>query len=228
MATGIYEFAKSMFLENIKPTVTEGFRLLPDSLLYGTGILTLITYQTPMLFLFILTFLAFIVSNVIASASTSLFPQEAPPATISAECLPGIYTPTGARLTLLSDIACPSGFPSMPMFILSTFTIYCITSVLQQSDVLNQLGGDYAAKLPAVCFLGAGLIICLIFYLMSNGCNGFMTLLFSIAAGGLLGGAASGLFSLIFGQESINILGLPLFVSRDCAGQPLYVCAAKN
>ncbi len=228
MATGIYEFAKKSFLENIKPTVAEGFRLLPDSLLYGTGILTLITYQTPMLFLFVLTFMAFIASNLIASASSTLFPQETAPATVSVDCLPGIYTSTGARLTLLSDLACPSGFPSMPMFILSTFTIYCITSILQQSDILNQLGGDYAAKLPAVCFLSAGLIICLIYYLMNNGCNGFMTLLFSIAAGGVLGGAASGMFSMIFGQEAINILGLPLFVSRTDTGKPLYVCAAKN
>jgi hypothetical protein len=228
MATGIYEFAKKVFLETIKPVAAEGFRLLPDSLLYGTGLLTLITYQTPMLFLFILTFTAFIVSNIIASATTTFFPQEAPPATVSGDCLPGIYTPTGARMTLLSDLACPSGFPSMPMFILSTFTIYCITNILQQNDVLTQLGGDYAAKLPAVCFLSAGLIICLIYYLMSNGCNGFMTLLFSIAAGGLLGGAASGLFSLVFGQEAINILGIPLFVSRDSTGKPLYVCAAKN
>jgi hypothetical protein len=228
MATGIYEIAKKSFLENIKPTVAEGFRLLPDSLLYGTGILTLVTYQTPMLFLFVLTFIAFIASNLIASATTTLFPQETPPATVSADCLPGIYTPTGARLTLLSDIACPSGFPSMPMFILATFTIYCITSVLQQSDVLNQLGADYAAKLPAVAFLGAGLMICLIFYLMNNGCSGFMTLLFSIVAGGLLGGAASGIISMLFGQEAINILGLPLFVGRTDTGKPLYVCAAKN
>lgn len=228
MATGIYETAKKIFLETIKPTLAEGMRLLPDSLLYGTGILTLVTYQTPMLFLFILTFIAFLVSNLLGFASQTFFPQETPPANISQDCLAGIYTPTGARITLLSDLASPSGFPSMPIFILSTFAFYCITSLLQQSDVLNQLGGDYAAKLPAAAVLSSALIIGLIYYLMNNGCSGFMVILFSIAAGGILGGAASGLFSLIFGQEAINILGLPLFVTRDSTGQPLYVCAVKN
>ncbi len=228
MATGIYEFAKRVFLEDIKPVVAEGFRLAPDSILYGTGILTLITYQTPMLFLFILTFIAFIVSNIIGSAVSSFFPQETPPATVSAECLPGIYTPSGARMTLLSDLACPSGFPSMPMFILATVSMYCITSLLQQNDVLVQLGGDYSAKLPAAGILSAAIMICLIYYLMNNGCNGFMTLLFSFGAGALLGASASGIFSLIFGQESINILGVPLFLSRTETGKPLYLCAVKN
>ncbi len=228
MATGIYSFAKETFLGTIKPTLAEGMRLLPDSLLYGTGILTLVTYQTPMLFLFVLTFISFLASNVISYASNSFFPQETAPATISKDCLPGIYTPTGARLTLLSDLAAPSGFPSMPMFVLSTFAFYCITSLLQQSDVLNQLGGDYSAKLPAATILSAILVIGLIYYLMNNGCSGFMVILFSIAAGALLGAASSGIFSLIFGQEAINILGLPLFVSRDSVGQPMYICAVNN
>ncbi len=228
MATGIYEFSKKVFLDTIKPTVAEGMRLLPDSLLYGTGILTLITYQTPMLFLFILTFIAFLVSNLLSSAANTFFPQETTPATISQDCLAGIYTPTGARITLLSDMASPYGFPSMPMFILSTFALYCISSLMQQSEVLTQLGGDYAAKLPAAAFLSAILVIGLIYYLMNNGCSSFMIILFSIVAGGILGGAASFIFSLIFGQEAINILGLPLFVTRDSTGQPMYVCAAKN
>jgi hypothetical protein len=49
-----------------------------------------------------------------------------------------------------------------------------------------------------------------------------------VGAGGLFGGVLSVLYSIIFGQESINILGLPLFVRRDQTGQPLYICAVKE
>ena len=55
MATGIYELAKKIVLEVIKPVASEGIRLTPDAILYGTGLVSLITYQTPMLFLFLST-----------------------------------------------------------------------------------------------------------------------------------------------------------------------------
>ncbi len=53
MATGIWELTKKLVLEVIKPVASESLRLTPDALLYGTGLLSLITFRTPILFLFI-------------------------------------------------------------------------------------------------------------------------------------------------------------------------------
>lgn len=228
MAEGIYVFARDLFVGTLKPVAAEGFRLLPDALLYGTGVLSLITYQTPMLFLFAVVVTSFISSNLIAHTMTVLMPQDVPPAKASDACTPGLWSPTATRLSLLSELANPSGFPSMPMFVLSTVIAYCISGVIQLSDVLNELGPDYKAKIPTTIALSAFLLIVFALYLMVNECNGFLTVLASIALGAVIGGVLSVVLPLIFGQESINILGLPLFVKRDQVGKPLYICAAKQ
>jgi hypothetical protein len=228
MATGIFVFARDIFLGTIKPVAAEGFRLLPDALLYGTGALSLITYQTPMLFLFAVVVSSFISSNLIARMMMTFMPQDVPPAKASESCMPGLWSPSATRLSLLSELANPSGFPSMPMFVLSTVITYCLSGVIQLSDVLNELGPDYKAKIPTTVALSAFLLIVFSLYLLINECNGFLTILASIALGAVVGGLLSVIFPLIFGQESINILGLPLFLKRDQVGKPLYICAAKQ
>ncbi len=228
MATGIYEISKSIFSDTIQPTISESLRILPDSLLYGTGILSLITYQTPMLFLFGTVALSFIASNLIGKTFQTFMPQDVPPAKASDRCIPGLYSPTPARITLFSELANTSGFPSMPMFVLASVVSYCITAVYQQADVLKELGPDYQAKLPTILFLSLILILVLMFYLISNECNGFLIILASIAMGAILGGLLSTVIPIFFGQEATNILGVPLFLRRDKEGQPLYVCAVRN
>jgi hypothetical protein len=228
MATGIWELTKKLVLEVIKPVASESLRLTPDALLYGTGLLSLITFQTPILFLFIVTLLSLFASNMFASTMNTFMPQDTVPAKASDRCIPGLYSPTLARITLLSDLANPSGFPAMPMFVLSAVLSYCVAGVIQLSDVLNELGPDYKAKIPTVMTLSSILIIVMMIYLMVNECNGFLVVLASAAIGGLFGSLISIIIPLIFGQESINILGLPLFVKRNDKGKPLYICAVKQ
>lgn len=227
MATGIYETSKEMFQKVILPVASESFRLLPDSLLYGTGLLSLVTYQTPMLFLFGVVAVSFVASNLIGTAMNTLMPQDVPPAKASHACIPGLYSPSAERITLLSELANTSGFPSVPMFVLATTLAYCISNVIQQSDILNELGPDFKAKIPTILTLSAIFIFVFTLYLMINGCNSFMTIMASLLLGTVLGGLCSIVIPTIFGQEAINILGLPLFVRRDNAGMPLYICAAK-
>lgn len=228
MATGIYEEAKKLFIEVIKPTASESMRLLPDSLLYGTGALSLITYQTPMFFLFGVVAFSFIANNLLGSLMTTFMPQDVPPAKASDRCVPGLYSPTASRMALISELANPSGFPSSPMFILSTVIAYCLGAIFQLSDVLIELGPDYQAKLPTALTLSSILLVVLMTYLIANDCNGFLVLLASVGIGAIIGAILSISMPIIFGQESINLLGLPLFVRRDNAGQPLYICAARQ
>lgn len=227
--SGFFESSKTLFSDVILPIGLETCRLLPDSLLFGTGLLSLITYQTPMMFLFLSVVLSYFATNAISSASTTFFPQFVPPKSSDEHCVGGLFSPSAARISLLPGIAgvC-SGFPASPMLVLSSFVFYCIVSVLQQSDVLAQLGDDYTAKLPTVCALGALLLVIVMVYMVAFDCYGFLTLLFSIGAGGLFGGILSVVFSLVFGQESVNLLGLPLFVQNDQTGKPLYICAARQ
>lgn len=227
--SGFYEYAKSLLLGSVLPVGLETSRLLPDSLLFGTGLLSLVTYQTPMMFLFLSVVLSYFAANAIGAGASTFFPQDVPSKSADQQCIGGLYSPSLSRISLLPEIggAC-SGFPASPILILSSFVFYCIVSVLQQTDVLAQLGDDYVAKLPTVSALSAILLILFMIYLLAYDCYGFLTILFSIGAGGLVGGTLSVLFSLIFGQESTNLLGLPLFVRRDQTGQPLYICAARQ
>ncbi len=228
MATGIYESSKGLFSETIVPVAAEGLRLLPDSLLYGTGVLSLITYQTPMLFLFGVVVISFATSHILGMALNALMPQDVPPATASKACIPGLYSPSAERITLLSELVNTSGFPSVPMYVLSTVIAYCIGGIIQQADILSELGPDYKAKIPTIMVLSGILLFIFVLYLMMNECNSFMTIMASILLGTVIGGLCSIFIPIIFGQESINILGLPLFVRRDSSGKPLYICATKQ
>jgi hypothetical protein len=227
--SGFSEYAKTLLLGTVVPVGLETSRLLPDSLLFGTGLLSLITYQTPMMFLFLSVVLSYFAANAISSGADTFYPQDVPTKSSDEQCIGGLYSPSASRISLLPGIAgvC-SGFPASPILILSSFIFYCITSILQQADVLAQLGDDYSAKLPAACVLGALLLVIFMVYLVVFDCYGFLTILFSIGAGGLIGGILSVVFSLVFGQESINLLGLPLFVRSDQSGKPLYICAARQ
>lgn len=229
MATGFYQYVEDLFMGSIRPVAEEGIRLMPDSLLYGTGLLSLLTYQTPMMFLFAAVGISFIAANLISLSANTFFPQDVVPATSGRDqCFNGIFSPTLSRISLLPELTNTSGFPSAPVLVLSSFMFYCITSILQQSDVLNQLGDNHKAKLPIVATFSSILIAIVIIYMVYYNCTGFMTLLFSVGAGGILGATLSVLYALVFGQESINLLGLPLFVRRDKTGQPLYICAVKD
>lgn len=225
----IYEFIRNIVVGNVLPVAQETMRIMPDSLLYGTGLLSLITYSTPMLFLFLTVASGYVGANLINAGADAFFPQDVPPAQATVQCQGGIYSPTTTRLSLLPELGGKtSGFPSGPLFILSTTVFYCISSILQQKDVLNQLGDSYKTKIPVAMTLGFIILALFLTYLMFYGCNGFMTLLFSIAFGAALGGILSIVFSNIFGQEAINLLGLPLFVQRNTEGKPLYICAVKQ
>jgi len=231
MATGFFQYVQDTFLNTVLPVSYEAARLLPDSLLFGTGLLSLVTYQTPMMFLFLTVALSFVASNLVTGSVKTFIPEVMPSTTPSDQCYTGLFsaTPMRLRLSLLKEFDDPcSGFPNASMFILSSFIFYCIGGVLQQADVLAQLGPDFQAKMPAICVLSALLLIIFTIYLLKFGCSGFLTVLFSVGAGAMLGGVLSVVYSLIFGQESINILGLPLFVKRDETGQPLYICATRD
>lgn len=229
MATGFFQFVQDTFLNTILPISYEGARLLPDSLLFGTGLLSLVTYQTPMMFLFLTVALSFVASNLITGSVQTFIPEIMPSTTPSPQCYTGLFSATPMRLSLLKEFADPcSGFPNASMFILASFVFYCIGGVLQQADILAQLGPDFQAKMPAICVLSSLILIAFTIYLLKFGCSGFLTVLFSVGAGAMFGGVLSVLYSLIFGQESINILGLPLFVKRDETGQPLYICATRD
>ena len=228
MATGIFEVPKMIVTNTIGPTLSESLRILPDALLYGTGVLSLITYQTPMLFLFGVVALSFVASNFVGKTFQTFMPQDVPPAKASDRCIPGLYSPTPARISLFSELANTSGFPSMPMFVLSSVIAYCISAVYQQAEVLKELGPDYEAKLPTILFLSLILLIVLMTYLIANECNGFLIILASLAMGTIFGGLIATIIPMIFGQEATNILGVPLFLKRDAAGQPLYICAVRG
>ena len=231
MATGFIQYVQDTFFNTVLPISYETARLLPDSLLFGTGLLSIVTYQTPMMFLFLTVALSFVASNLITGSVKTFIPETMTPATVSPQCYTGLFsaTPMRMRLSLLKEFDDPcSGFPSASMFILSSFIFYCISGVLQQADVLAQLGDDFKAKMPTICVLSSLILLTFTIYLLKFGCSGFLTILFSVGAGALFGGILSILYSIIFGQESINLLGLPLFVRRDETGQPLYICAVKE
>jgi hypothetical protein len=117
-----------------------------------------------------------------------------------------------------------AGFPSAPLFMLSTASSYIFTTLNYQTKELAALGPSYSSRY----YISAMFLVILIFlffiFRLSFECDGFGVLIVSIAIGLALGYLLVKQNSLLFGAQSINLIGIPLLENRTATGKKLYVC----
>ena len=204
---------------SIANATAEIHRMMPDSLLFGSFLLYVLTQHAPF-GVFSLFVLELILSHKligwVMAQSAGATPDQG-----SSACHMGYKIGRMDFRRLFSH----ASYPSFAMFSTMGVVAYLGRSMLTFSETLDAMGPVWASrKIAASVF-----IICLVLTVIGGRIYSGCEPTGEILLGGVLGvGAGILLYSLhvsLFGEKSMNFLGLPYLVTKESQGTPIYVCS---
>jgi hypothetical protein len=195
MADTLWQNTKLTF-NTIYPLIDSVVSHIPNGIIFGTGILGLITLNISILVLFLFFIETVGINAVLAKSFAHLFPS----------------------------IVGTSAFPSLPLFFLTSALTYLNASVISFSDVFARLGGEYSAKVQVSAAVSIICLTLMLTYTVYNGTETFTKALLNILLALTTGSLLFILHSTIFGKEAVNTLGVPILVSKVGAAKPIYAC----
>lgn len=203
-------------------TIIEIQRLFPDSILFGSMILYIITMNSVFGYFAIFLLEVFTSHKLLASFITKVTGQlrsESSSGSMSA-CYPGFR---GARKDV-ERIVRTNEYPSISVTSLSAVSTYILSSMIKFSDTLKAMGSDWNTRtIFSLVFIT---IICLstFFYRWFMMCEGVKEIAFAVIFGIVLGVGFFFANIALFGDESVNFLGLPYLVNKSEKGSDIYTC----
>lgn len=226
MGTGTFEKIQRE-VNKIGPFVFELLRLLPDGVVLGLAILTVISFCKSYAILLLSMVELMLLQRVFASVVGSISPAGAGPNAQAAVCMPGFMYANTMRISLLETIGVPSMFPSPTMFFLAGVLTYMNGCVRDFERELKTLGTDMNVRSTIAIVLSITLIFMLLCFRAMYGCESIGSLLVSIILGFIMGCILLFQNKSLFGREGINIMNLPMIVTALEKGRPMYVCATE-
>ena len=224
----LYERIIELLQKTVYPIGLESLRLLPDSIVLGTMILAALSmcksYGVMVFTMIEVMLVQRFISNIVGGIS----PIGSGPDAMHEVCQPGFNFPNAMRISLIEKIGIPSFFPSPVMFFLSSIISYMISSMNEFSREIKALGGDLATRTMIGVVMGSLLMLLMLSFRYSYGCESFGTLLTSMIFGGLFGFVVLYQNKALFGRDGINILNLPMIQTSEERGKPMFVCAPSQ
>jgi hypothetical protein len=191
--------------------------MFPDSILYGSFLLSLITvsYQHTIFFISILESLLILYG--IQSITSFLYGSS-----ISANlCKPMLYKHTFEHIFIRPS----ANNPSYGVYLITFAAAYLLSSFINLKDELEALSTD---KYMRQYNISVGSIVCFIllylFLRLINNCEAAPNAIMGLLFGAIIGYALISQNVLLFGKESINFLGIPLLRNKTESGEPIYIC----
>jgi hypothetical protein len=226
---------QSLWETYLVPNFEEQIRILPDSIIFGSLFLALVTqsYSTVMFAVAMLE--AGIAGGLLQALFTYMDILHTAPSNPDKPylCMSGYTTPTLETLfSICKDKLCSgkisSGVPSFPIYFLATAISYVVGSMYTQKEELEALGPAYAARFYIALFASFLLLVIVTFYRVANGCDGLGTIIFTLFFGFIIGALLVYQNMALLGRDAINLTGVPLLRERTRDGKPLYVCPQKT
>jgi hypothetical protein len=213
---------------NLLDVIQEIARLFPDSALFGSIVLYLITQHLPYG-----VFAVFLLETSGLYRTINLIMDSVTPRpTVKRDTAEGALRFKNCRSGFLAPRLEPErlfmheGVISMPMFYISAITAYLLSSTFEYSSVLNTMGASWSSRtMVSIIF---GILILTLCYLKNMNCSTHLSLAGALALG--LGAGAIFWFinSRTFGVESTNFGGLPYLVDKGNNGSVLYACVPSD
>ena len=220
----IEDTVKSEFI----PVVLESFRLLPDGVVLGTSILAMLSLCKSYGILVLTMVELMCIQRLIASVIGSIKPLGAGPDALHEACRPGLSFPNDMRISLLEKIGVPSFFPSPVLFFLTGVLSYMIGSIQQFGRELKSLGGDLKVRTTVGIVLSSFLGFLVFAFRYRYGCESFGPLFVSMLLGIVVGIVLVYQNKALFGRDSLNLLNIPMILTANESGKPMYVCAPSG
>lgn len=200
-------------------SVVEIYRLIPDSILFGSILLYFLTQNIAFGIFGVFIFEMVLSHRLI----TSMFAQTVGPRSITREnisCYAGFRTPQ----TDVSRILNHDQYPSYGVFSLTSIATYLLLATNEFSETLQAMGPDWSSRTVVAYSLVTFVLLSFIFTRIMVGCDTTGDVMIAIACAVVIGVLFYYVNRQIFGVDAMNFLGLPYLVSKESQGSPIYVC----
>jgi hypothetical protein len=201
-------------------TVNEINQLMPDSILFGSLLLYFLTQNKAFGI-----FGIFIFETVLSHKLISWTSGQAvgPSRSVDIQCRTGFKTAQFKPERMFSH----DSYPSYSVFSITAIATYLGLATGEFSSTLDAMGPEWSSrKTVAYTFIGLVLFTFIMARLWS--CDTIGEVIFAAALAAVTGVIFFYVNRAIFGEESMNFLGLPYLVSKESKGSPIYVCAAST
>jgi hypothetical protein len=215
----------SDFAGGVGNAVGEIARLFPDSALFGSIVLYLITQHLPygVFAVFLLESAGLYKAiNLITDSISDRPSMKRGSLEQTKNCRPGFLAPRlEPERTFMHE-----GLISMPMFYMTATIAYLLGATMQFASVLNTMGSSWSSRtLVSIVFAILLLVLC---YLRNMGCSSHLSLIGAVVLGGGAGAFFWFVNSRVFGNESMNFAGLPYLTDKADTSSVLYACVPRD
>lgn len=212
----------------VAPLTLEAIRIFPDGLIIISGLFALLTLSMPYGVFFGSMVEASLLFRFFQSMAGYINIMKPTVADSSSKCRTGFTLPSLRALSALGGADMKSPFPSAPLFMISTASAYLFGSLNQLSKELQALGPAYASRYYVSLVLLTMLIFVFMAFRIVFGCDGPMVAMITVALGLIIGTVLVQQNVRLFGENSVNLIGIPILRSRTASGKKLYVCATRK
>lgn len=223
--TTVYESIVEFYKTVIGPVVVESLRLLPDSMVLGTAIFTMLSGCISYAVLLFTMVELMLGQRVFSMVISGIAPIQGGTAYKQEVCQPGLSFPNTMRISLLEKIGTVSMFPSPTMFFLTGIISYIVACIQNFSREIKTLGGNLSTRTTISAVMSSIFIFVILMFRYTYECESFSSLIVSLILGLVAGIAIMYQNLALFGSSGINILNLPI-IQPIGQGAPMFVCAS--
>jgi|APFre7841882654_1041346.scaffolds.fasta_scaffold09021_5 hypothetical protein len=209
--------------EMILSPVIELYSLMPDSILFGSLLLYVITQNLSYGIFSFFIFETILSHRLLSWIMTQTFgPSSRTTTESNMKCRAGFKTPQLDVQRMFMH----NQYPSYAIYSITSIGTYLGLSTYQFSDTFEAMGSEWTGRSKTAYFFISAVIATFILARLYS-CEesiSEMTIAFLFAI--VFGFAFFKLNVLLFGEEAINFLGLPYLSEKAANGSPIYVCSA--
>ncbi len=214
---------------DITAIIQEMLRIFPDGLILGIGLFSIVTlsFSYGVFFMSLLESLLIFhgLRSVNVFAGISRFVDTK--ASIDKRCATGFSDQISPVLSMFGE-GLRSSFPSASIYVLSVAASYILLSLMNLSKELEIMGKEYSQRFY-LAMMGLPLLaMFFVLYRLFYVCDSMGNILFSLLVGGLIGAVLVEQNRRVFGDGSLNLIGVPLLRQRTATGEKLYVCPTQS
>lgn len=216
----LWDTFKSFMGGQVFSTVDEIQQLLPDSILFGSILLYILTLNIPFGVFSIFLVESKITHHIISWIFNQTTGESRSPESLS--CKPGFRNPRFDVSRILSKDA----YPSFSIYSIIAIATYLSASMNSFRETMDTMGDEWNSRFAVGISFTLAVSILFILVRYFRGCDTFTTILIATILGFITGALYYNLNTAIFGNEAVNFLGLPFLIDKSAEGAPIYVCSA--
>jgi hypothetical protein len=203
----------------------EAIRTFPDGLIIGIGFFSFITLSFSYGVFFVSLLESLFVFHGLRAINSYLNIATVVPTkeSLLQQCRTGFSRFNMDSISMFGE-GLRSAFPSAPLYITSTAASYMIFSMMHLSKELEVLGSEYTQRFYIAAGCLPAIILFISLYRLRYSCDAFETIVTSALVGTIVGIILVEQNRRIFGDSSLNLMGIPLLSKRTATGDKLYVC----